>query len=222
MKIAVLFRGPVRPNNQSVLDRVHEFLSQFNGQPVEIHTYLATWRYWKEEKSTDLINVNVFDNVIMQTEPTDERISKFVSVPVLKNTVSVGPPFKMYYQSKTAIDLICNNDDYDFIVHTRTDLQMIIYPYFNEWFDPLHYVALHTHPEPFTTEYTPWLNDQFGIAPAALMKKAWDYGTLENLGKLLDQADIPERVLQTIVDTNGVPVKSAPHSVWNLDPERNS
>jgi hypothetical protein len=220
MKIAVLFRGPLRPNSESVVARVNEFLWQFNKRGIRLDTYLSTWRDYRGQKAADLIGMDLFDNVIMQTPPSDERIRKFVKVKQLENTADITYPFYMYYQSKTAIDLIHNADDYDYIIHTRTDMRMIIDSYINEWFIPDTYVAIHTHRKPFTTESDAWMNDQFGIAPAHIMQQAWDYGTLENLGRMFDNADIPDRILQRLIDSKGIKFKSAQYNEWILDPQR--
>lgn len=217
LRIAVLFRGPVRPSKDGVFARVAEFLNQFNGLPVEIHTYLATWRNWKGTKAADLINLDIFDNVIMQTEPRPElafhrTIAKSDKTPGIWN---IPTTYNMYYQSKAALDLIHAADDYDYIVHTRTDLQMIMAPYFDQWFVPGHYVTIHTHPNP-------WMCDQVGVAPAAMMQAAWDYGTLANLGRMFEVAIRPEHVLEMMIDSKNIPVRTAQYTAWQLDPNRNN
>jgi len=215
VKIAVLFRGPVRPNPSRVVDRVKEFMSHFAGaQNVEIHTYLATWRTWKQYNAAELLALDMFDNVIMQTAPTAEHWGRCTSLTKLPNGADIEPVFKMYYQSKTALDLITKADTYSYIVHTRTDLQMILGEHINQWFDPTFYVAPHVHPNPF-------MNDQFGIAPAHIMHKAWDYWDMSNFKRLIESADKPEAILQNMIDEAGIKVRTAPYIAWNLDPMRN-
>lgn len=216
MKIAVLFRGPVRPNLQSVVARCSEFMQQFSGaQNVEFHTYLATWRYWRQQKASDLINLDLFNNVIMQEMPTDAHRQRCTKLTKLPNGADIEPVYNMYYQSKTALDLIVRSDTYSYIIHNRTDLQMLFGEHINSWFDPNYYVAPHVHPHP-------WMCDQFGVAPGAMMHKAWDYGELDNLGRLIEAADKPEAVLQTMIDTAGIPVRTAQYRSWILDPTRNN
>ena len=223
MKIAVLFRGPLRPNIKSVTDRVNEFLWQFHKRGIRLHTYLATWRNYRDQKASNLLAMDLFDNVIMQTQPTLEWInSNCTPITQIKNTAPVEHAFWMYYQSKLAIDLIHAADKYDYIIHTRTDMRMTIDSKMQEWFVPDTYVAVHTHREPFTTDKDAWMNDQFGIAPAHIMQQAWDYGDMKNLGRLLEQADIPDRVLQRMIDSKGIKFKSAPYDEWILDPTRAS
>ena len=81
IKIAVLFRGPVRPDINSVVFRCQEFVDQFRGvQNVELVTYLSTWRTWKQHTASTLLGLDLFDNVIMQTEPTDAQIQRATTI----------------------------------------------------------------------------------------------------------------------------------------------
>lgn len=216
IKVAVLFRGPVRPNLQSVVTRCGEFMQQFSGaQNVEFHTYLATWRYWRQQKASDLINLDLFNNVIMQEAPTEAHRLRCTKLTKLPNGADIEPVYNMYYQSKTALDLIVRSDTYSYIIHNRTDLQMLFGQHINDWFDPNYYVAPHVHPHP-------WMCDQFGIAPGAMMHRAWDYGEIDELGRLIEAADKPEAVLQTMIDRAGIPVRTAQYQSWALDPARNN
>lgn len=216
MKIAILFRGPVRPQPVNVIDRYKEFMNQFQStQGVEIHTYLATWRTWKQYKASELLSFDLFNNVIMQEAPTDAHRRRCTSLTHLPKGASIEPVFNMYYQSKTALDLIVKADTYNYIVHTRTDLRMIMGHHINDWFDPNFYVAPHVHPHP-------WMCDQFGVATGEQMHKAWDYGDIANLKTLIESSDIPERILEKMIDAAGIKVRTAQHLAWQLDPNRNS
>lgn len=216
VKVAVLFRGPVRPDISSVSTRCNEFMAQFaNVQNVEFVTYLATWRQWRDHRASDLIHLDQFDNVLMQTEPTDAQIARATGIKNLPNGAEIRPVFNMYYQSKTALDVIHAADDYDYIVHSRTDMRMVMGETMAEWFDNAAYTAPHVHPHP-------WTNDQFGIAPAAMMYAAWNYGSIANLGKLIEAADIPERVLQMMMENVNLPIKAVPYHICQLDPMRNA
>ena len=228
LRIAVLFRGPVRPDIGSVAARCGEFIGQFgNVQNADVTTYLATWRSWKGQRASDLVSMDLFDNVIMQTEPTDSQIERATRLKKLPNGADVRPVFNMYYQSKTALDVIHAADDYDFIVHSRTDMVMQMGEHMPEWFDGGAYTAPHVPGvfAPHAPHIKPedlWMCDQFGIAPAGMMHAAWDYGSIDRLGAMIEAADIPERVLQSMIAARGIPVK-APRSVaWQLDPRRNA
>lgn len=228
MKIAILFRGPVRPNPANVVNRVREFMAQFQGaQGVEIHTYLATWRTWRQHRASDLLALDLFDNVLMQEAPTEEHRKRCTRLTKLPNGANIEPVFNMYYQSKTALDLIVRSDTYSYIIHTRTDLQMLLGPHINDWFDPECYVAPHVPGilAPHAPHIKPedlWICDQFGVATGENMHKAWDYGDIGELGKLIESADVPERVLETMVTRAGIKMRTAGWAAWNLDPMRNS
>ena len=215
-KIAVLFRGPIRPNPGSVVERVKEFMNHFaNVNPgVQVSTYLATWRTWKQYNASELLALDLFDNVIMQTPPTIEHWSRCTPLTKFPNGAEIEPVFKTYYQSKTALDVIVNADTYNYIIHTRTDMQMILSEHLNTWFDEDYYVAPHIHPYPF-------MNNQFGVAPGHIMHKAWDYGSISNFKRLIETAENPESILQTMIDEAGIKVRTAPYIAWNLDPKRN-
>lgn len=226
LKIAVLFRGPVRPTAQDAAQRCYEFLQQFrNAQDLEITTYLATWSRWKQQRAVDLIATDLFDNVIMQAEPTDAQIERATLLKHLPNGAEIRPVFNMYYQSKTALDVIHAADDYDYIVHTRTDMVMQ-FGDFDKWFVPNTYTAPHVtgvfapHAPHIPAEQM-FMCDQFGIAPAAVMHAAWDYGTIAQLGVDIEAAGQPEHVLQNRIDKLGISVAAPPFVAWQLDPRRN-
>ena len=91
---------------------------------------------------------------------------------------------------------------------------MILGQHLSNWFDPNYYVTIHAKPNP-------WTCDQFGIATGEMMHRAWDYGNISNLGKLIESADKPETVLEMMMENANVPVRTAPYLHWNLDPARN-
>lgn len=215
VKIAVLFRGPVRPDIPSVVARCSELMTQFQYiQNVEFTTYLATWRTWKNVNATDLIGMNLFDNVLMQTQMGDQQIELFTKLKNLPGGHTIRSVWNQYQQSKIALDTIMSTDRYDFIVHSRTDIVMQFGPHLQQWFDFGAYTAPHV-------TGAPWMCDQFGIAPAPMMHAAWDYGSLENLGQMMDQVDIAERILELMLAKSNIPVKAVPYTAWQLDPNRN-
>ena len=228
VKIAVLFRGPVRPTVHSTVARCSEFIAQMsNIQNATVTTYLATWRGWKNNTAAELLATDMFDNVIMQTEPTDAQIERATKIKNLPNGAEIRPVFNMYYQSKTALDLIYQADDYHFIVHTRTDIAMHMGQHLPDWFDTNAYTAPHVpgvlapH-APHVPAEEQWMCDQFGIAPAGMMHAAWNYGSIAELGQRIEAADKPEAVLQTMMTTRNIPAKAPSYVQWQLDPQRNA
>lgn len=229
MKIAILFRGPVRPQPSSVVARFMEFMGHFRELPtgVEVHTYLATWNRWRGHKAAELLALDLFDNVLMQQAPTEAHRQRCTNLTKLPNGADIEPVFNMYYQSKTALDWIVRSDTYSYIIHTRTDLQMILGQHINDWFDPDYYVAPHVpgvfapHAPHIRAEDL-WICDQFGVATGENMHRAWDYGEISDLGRRIESADKPEAVLQGMIEDAGIPMRTAPYLTWNLDPSRNS
>lgn len=211
MKIAILFRGPVRPNPRSVYDKYRHFMEQFRGMDAEIHTYLATWRYWHHHRAMDLAAQDIFDNVLVMEEPTLRQVKACTNIDWIANGMPIHGVYNMYHQSKIALDLIMDADQYDYIVHTRTDLWMWM-DQMDQWFCD-SYVAPHVHPLEI-------MCDQFGVAPAAVMHRAWDHGTKAELGKMLEAAEIPESVLQMMIERAGITAKKGPYKIWQLDPLR--
>ena len=217
----------MRPDPGSVLQRTSEFMIQMGHiTNVEFTTYLATWRTWREHKASTVLGMDAFDNVIMLTEPSDQQIERATSLKKLPNGADIRPVFNMYYQSKTALDIIHAADDYAFIVHSRTDMIMDMGQHLLQWFDPEAYTAPHVPGQaaphaPHISADDMWMCDQFGIAPAAWMQRAWDYGSIPELGRRIEAADIPERVLQTMLEEAHIPTKAPPHHYWQLDPRRN-
>jgi hypothetical protein len=203
-------------------------MNQFNMiRDAEFTTYLATWRGWKQYKASDLIAMDLFDNVIMQTEPTDTQIERATKIKKLPKGAEIRPVFNMYYQSKTALDIIHAADDYDFIVHSRTDMVMQFGEHLPSWFDQNAYVAPHVtgifapHAPHIPAEEM-FMCDQFGVAPAGMMHAAWNYGSVSDLGQLIEAADIPERILENMMSKANIPARTAPWAAWQLDPNRNA
>lgn len=216
LKIAVLFRGPVRPDVSSVVARCSELMTQFQYvQNVDFTTYLATWRTWKNTNASELLKLNLFDNVLMQTQMSEEQIELFTKVKHLPGGHTIRSVWNQYHQCKIALDLITSSDRYDFIIHSRTDIFMQFGQHIQQWFDGGAYTAPHI-------TNAPWMCDQFGIAPANMMHAAWNYGTMEQLGQMVDKADIQERILEWMINAANIPQKAVPYDVWHLDPNRNS
>lgn len=213
MKIAVLFRGPLRPNPMKCMEYMDTCLDQFRATGHEIVTYLVTWRNFKEHRAAELLALDKFDNVIMLTEPSKEQIARCTTRPRYDyyETYCV---YYMYYQNKTAWDIICNADQYDYVVNGRTDLWVDFGPHLNEWFDPDYYVS----PE----NNAPWINDWIGVATPENMQKSWNFGNYQTLGHLIDNTNVSEHILMTIQDHHGVKRRTAPLINKLLDPDRHN
>ncbi len=211
MKIAILFRGPIRPSISSVIENRNLLLDQFD-KSFQITTFLATWNTWKNIESKDLLSQGLFDTVLSQPMPTTDRIKKYVTQSNLPNSTQTWRVFNMYYQSLTALKIIKDQDDYDFIIHTRPDCKTIFDNDMLDWFDCNSYV---------TESHTNWWKkDWISVAPPNIMYDAWNYLDLENLGKMIDTATIPEQIIDWNIKNNNVKTKTLTLKCCQLDPGR--
>lgn len=206
MKLAVLFRGPIRPSRDVAHTHVTRIVHELQSAGHKTTTWLATWRYYKNDPISAYVASNYFDNVIMTNPPTHERIAKFTT------KTQWDHPFWMYYQTKTAIDLIVESDDYDYIIHARPDLHMVFGSHMDTWFDSDNYCS------PWTG--ASWINDFIGIARPEIMQKSWNYGSLKDLGRLMETSEIPEHMLMTMQKNAGITNKMCQFDVCTLDPAR--
>jgi len=228
LKVAVLFRGPTRPDVSSVVARVSEFMQQLDSvSNIEVTTYLATWRQWKDVAASELLAMDLFDNVLMQTQPSDAQIQRATLIKTVPSGQVIRAVYNMYYQVKTALDIIRTADDYHYIINTRTDMVMQLGQHLPQWFDSGAYTAPHVpgvfapH-APHIPAAEMFMCDQFGIAPAAMMHAAWDYGSIADLGRRIEAVQLPEQVLENMIVERGIPVKSPAFAAWQLDPRRNA
>jgi hypothetical protein len=209
-KVAVLFRGPMRPSPYTTAIHTSLLMNELKSYGYNITTYLVTWPEYKDYNALELISMGLYDNVLLQQIPTKQLESH-----VKRKSYGIYPNsnvFNMYHQSKTAIDLIIASDDYDYIVHSRTDLHVKFGKYIQDWFDPDFYGS----PNPDT----PWICDWIGIATPDIMHKAWNYVTHNQLGKLIDESEIPEQILMSMIDKHNIAIKTNEvEEIW-LDPDR--
>jgi hypothetical protein len=208
--IAVLFRGPMRPTPANVAIHNSLLINELRSFGYNVTSYLATWPNYNNYNSLELLSMQLYDNVLLQQIPTTQLKEN-----VKRESYGIYPVsnvFQMYYQSKIAIDLIIASDTYDYIIHSRTDLRIKFGKYIQDWFSHDHYVS----PVPDT----PWICDWIGIATPDLMQKAWNYVNLKQLGILIDNSEIPEQILTSMMANYKVPVKTAKtEEIW-LDPMR--
>lgn len=210
-KIALLFRGPLRPDPYSVAIHTNLLKNELISYGFQVTTYLATWMTYKEHNANELLSMGFYDNVIVQQSPSREQVERCTK----RESYGIYPianVFGMYYQSKIAIDLISSADDYDYIVHSRTDLRVKFGKHIQDWFDPTQYVS--------PTNQTPWICDWIGIATPEIMQKSWDYINYHELGRLIDNSEVPEYILMNIMKNNNIDIKTCDtEEIW-LDPKR--
>ena len=160
-KIAVLFRGPIRPNAEAVAANTSGLIEELRFAGYNVTPYLATWSNYNRAEVMKLLSMGLYDNIIMQQLPTREHIRRCVN----RDSYGIYPivnVYGMYYQSKTAIDLIASANNYNYIVHSRTDLHVRFGKHLHEWFDNDKYVS--------PINETPWICDWIGIATPEIMQ----------------------------------------------------
>jgi hypothetical protein len=209
-KVAVLFRGPLRPTPYDVAIHTSLLINELKSFGYDVTSYLVTWPEYKDYNALELLTMKLYDNVFLQQVPI-RQLERYVK----KKNYGIYPVsnvFNMYYQSKVAIDLIIASDTYDYIIHSRTDLRVKFGKHIQDWFDPEYYVS----PIPDT----PWICDWIGVATPDIMQKTWNYVSHEQLGKLVDNSEIPESILMSIIEKHNIKVKTNEvEEIW-LDPLR--
>jgi hypothetical protein len=210
MRIAVLFRGPIRPNAGAVSKNIKNLLDQFSDSGDEVHSYLATWKTCRGNNAIDVIAEDLVDNVIMLSPPSARRCAQFYDK-INYGEYPASNIFRMYYQSFTALQQIQAAYDYDYIVHTRTDLLINFGQNRLNWLDPLNYVS-----PPTSTLICDWI----GVARAQTMYNAWNYKTLDALGDLIDTTTVPEAVLDRLMKDSNIKRRIETPPEIRLDPER--
>ena len=224
MKIAVLFRGPLRPSAADTRRYVSNFMQNFERLGILPTTYLATWCPSTVDADVSALIEQDMDNVIALSMPTDDFIGPDVCEAIVPSGHRGRSMFYQHFMSKMAIDLITSREEYDIIVHTRTDLRIEFGNMFPRWFAldrREQYQTMHTR-DPFFPEAH--VNDQFAIAPPAMMQQAWDYKTLQNLRTKIIQVAAAggkaEDVLQHLLDEAGITAVPGPVVTYALDAQR--
>jgi len=213
IKIALLFRGPMRPTPYATAIHTSLLRNELRLQGFNVTTYLATWMTYKNYDANDLMSMGLYDNIIVLQPPSPAQVKRCTS----RKSYGIYPisnVFGMYYQSKTALDIITSADDYDYVIHSRTDMRVKFGTHIHNWLDPVNYVS--------PPQTTPWICDWIGVANPITMKKAWDYKTFDNLGGLIDTTEVPEHILESIMKINNIHNKTSElEDLW-LDPDRNA
>ena len=200
MKIAVLFRGPVRPTAETAVNNIKLLTDCLSG--YDVTTYLWAWNTEMARKVNCDIN-------ILDQEPSQDEIARVV------NTTNYNC-FKQYWVMKRAIKFINSHRKYDFIIQSRTDTKIVFdKSELPNWFDEKHYVTIHYH-----GQRASYVNDQIGVASVLTMYDAWNYKTFDILNEFMQKARQPEDVLDNIIVMYNVKLKIGRLKVWELDERR--
>ena len=208
-KVAVLYRGPMRPNVASFIEKLQHFSATLDQASIVYDTFVATW-----SNQADLDRIFAADiprlSIIAIEQPAESEILRKVDGPTNATQGSKRNIYWQYYLSRIALRTIACTERYDYIVHTRTDIRIDLGDHLTHWFEDGIYSAIHVKSDGF-------INDQFGIAQTALMEAAWDYGNDANLIRMIDTNDKAEGVLQEMIEARGIVAKRKDLAVWELD-----
>ncbi|WP_428153202.1 hypothetical protein [Brevundimonas sp.] len=218
MNFAILVRGPVRPNAQAALSRAAALASEVRAQGHNATVFFAMWSVPDRAVLSLITNSPVVDHCLFTHPPADDVILDYCGgMEFLKGGRSSRNTFYQYYLSKIAIEAISVSGMADYIIHTRPDLDIRMGRHFFDWITDTEYCTLHKKLDGDT-----FVNDQFAVARVEIMRKAWDFGTLADLGALIQNSVIPEHVLDQMIENSDTSVQVSPFEVWELDPARNA
>ena len=195
----------------TVIEFIQHSIDELRANNYTVHAYLATWGTTHDPKINVLLAAIKFENVILQTAPALEQIQRFVKKPAM-GCYPISNLYRMYYQTKTALDVITSAYNYDYIIHSRTDVKVTFGEHISNWLVKGQYTS--------PPSGAPWLCDWVGVAESKIMKDAWDYGTLERLGKLLDEKHVPEHVFIDLMSAHNIQHRTAPVAGIFLNPHR--
>lgn len=209
MNVACLIRGPIRPNCESVIKNIQIFLESFKNYNINLDLYLCTWK----DYSNDFAEIKrQFSNIkIVSASLTQEPF--FYSKNYNFNPINC---YKQYVLAKYSINTVSSIKEYDFIIHSRTDMQIKIEP--TQWFNDGYYTTIHTVQDPYNN--SPFTNDQFSVAQPSIMKKVWFYQQEAELLNLINNVPFPERILDFNIERDHILTKTAKPLIWKLDASR--
>lgn len=208
MKIAILFRGPLRPDIKTVSENIRNIKKSFS--KYELDTFLFCWQ---DPQVGELVQSGLVDHVIQLKEPSTEFCAERLKARCTKPWALFDRNYKMFWSQKLSLEIIRGMEiEYDWIITTRPDLSMEIADpelWLNKW----HY----TMPIP------KWVNtgftDQFGIADMLTMYDTWNYNNLETLNKFYEESIGPEDCLRLMMESKKIKVKMI-NADYILNPKR--
>ena len=224
MKLALFFKGPIRPSAQECIENANRVKKSFESYDYDDFAFA-----WNCEEAHKFAASKTCKNVILLDEPDNDLVQNHILTQRGGGRGSGrGNSFKHFWMMKFAAETILKMPTrYDFIVFTRLDYQFEFLD-IASWLNPSHYIA-------------PPLNcDIMGSAPPELFLRAWDYRDVPTLNYLYGSSEHPEQTWQKIREMNGEcykpvicggPMYPNPNPVgntvnffgvshWQSDPER--
>lgn len=218
MKLAVLFRGPMRPNIQQVLENAQLTIDELTAAGHDVTSFLATWSTHETASIQDLVSQKHFDHCIISDEPDIKLVNSYVHrQTALNGHGTVYNIWKMYTQSKYAIDQIVQTESYDRIIHSRTDIRVNFGNHLDTWLESSS--TYYVRPR---CDAAWWYNDTVGVTTPIIMQRVWNWNSYEELGQRIDKVTIPEEVLMDLIKDSGYESIGLDLQEAALDPTRNS
>lgn len=216
MRVAVFMRGPFRPDFDSGLARARALADEVRSKGDEPTLFFATWMLEDRTFLQSLIEQPDVRHALTIEPPPDELIYGTCGIEHLPNGKAVRNVFYQYYLSKIGLQVLDSLGRFDFVIHSRPDMDMRFGSFYEQWFEKGSYSTLHFRDQ----EGEGFINDQIGVATTTDMLRVWDYGSLDNLGKLIRNSKIPEDTLDQMFETSGVKKRGVNFEIWNLDRRR--
>lgn len=215
MKLAVLFRGPIRPTYEACKENIDTFLNELRDNGNDVTTFCVTWNKVNLD-STPISDIkkmiDEMDHAIACPEPHPDFYLPMVPANS-RRTLHINA-YKVFWQGKIGTQYIKDtNIPFDYVIVTRFDVQIKLGETHDAWFTPDHYVMQ----EKYFRENG---NDQFGIGTVENCVKAWKYGAVESLREFYTNADTVEHCLFRIAEANGVKTRPQNSEFYELDPRR--
>jgi hypothetical protein len=216
MRVAIFVRGPFRPDIESGLARAKALKDEVRANGGEPSLFFATWTTEDRAPLETLLAQSEVDHALVIGAPPERMVYEICGRERTPGGNPVRNFFYQYYLSKIGLRVVESMGRFDFIMHTRPDLDIRLGAYYPHWFEAGRYVTLHDKTEQPGT----FTNDQFSVATTKDMLAAWDYGTLDDLGELIRNSEVGEDPLDQIIVKSGVRVRTAPTERVLLDPRR--
>jgi len=203
---------------EHLVRRIDNLRGEFAAAGIEARVFLATWNQ-PFNGIDEIVFRDRFTDVLMVTPPTEDEVVEMLGQTTLADTrFGVRNTFYQYFLARMALNAVNLTGDYDFIVHTRSDLNIALGPFLEDWLSrPDLYTTIHCREGDQA-----FVNDQFSIAGPQVMLNAWSYRSLEDLRELFSTAVIPEDILQSMLTRSGIEARQVQITQWELDPVRGS
>ncbi len=226
MKILIWNRGPVRIPVDECLENMKLIKDSF-GLEHKVDQLVYTFKNDLSGELREHIGLNQSYFFEIPTISEEFIYSHVKNVKQLGNGVGISNVFKQFYTNKAASELIYNiSESYDFIVMTRLDTAVSIKSNSELWLNKGFYtnIGVKKDKNKITREYNEnsFTGDQFGIADAELMKRAWDYKDIETFTRFAENSYRAEDILDQIIEMNNVPLLSMCSKLGNNGGDPNS